>query len=614
MWKVIGAAGADITGEDFDEMVKCWGMKKVILDLARECWDERISIAKALLDTNTFKHKKDPIRTIATYYHSASNGGVERVNAGLIPMWLKMGYNVIFITDDPPGDDDYELPENLTRLLLPDFRTHKADMYYDRYTALSSIINDYNVDVFVFHYWISENAFWDMLTVKSCGCRFVMHCHNVFSMLLARNNPYFAEMPYIYEHFDAVLTLSKIDTAYWKSFNDKTYQMFNPLTFDLREVELSPLNSLDVLCLGRLVTEKNPIDTVSIIELVAQEIPDVKLHIVGKGEPHYSRIEDYIERNGLQRNVILHGFAIDVEKYYKNASVFLLTADYEGFCLTLLESKSYGVPCVCYEMPYLDFCQDGRGIVSVPHGDINAAAKEIVRLLRDSELRGRLGVEARASIEDYATIDIQKTWQKFFNNLEDNSLPTAPAEVTPEMFSALARTLGIHSKLLRTLQKANETTMREQRREIASLKERLSKASQAYAEKEENFREKIEVQKAKSDSIMQKKEEYKTMAENYRQKIADLKTREETHRQKAAEFKVKFETYKTKEETYKQRIADLKVKEESYKQKIAAHKTKEAAYIKHKQKLDAIYRSRSWKLARIISAPLRLIRRLVSRG
>ena len=576
--------------QGFDIMVEHWGAKTIILELAKKYWDDRITITKLLLGARTLNPKAGVIKTIATYFHHANNGGIQRVNAGLIPMWMSMGYAVIFITDDPPSDDDFELPEKLTWIVLPDFKTHRADTYEARYTALTEIVYEYNVDVFIYHSDTSGSAFWDMLTLKSCGCRVVLHCHNSFSRPLADNNPFFADMHHIYEHFDAVLTLSKTDTAYWKNFNNNTYQMYNPLTFDLRAIEPSPLDSYDVLWLARLARQKNPMHAVRIIEVVMQEIPNVKLHVVGKGEPYYTQIEEYIESNDLRDNVILHGFTLEVEKYYKSASVFLMTSNYEGLPLTLLESKSYGIPCVCYEMPYLDLCQDGKGIVSVPHWDIKAAAKEIVRLLSNPEQRRRLGAEARASAEDYASINIQERWQNLFDSLADGNAPSVPAEISPEVFSAIAHTIGLHSKVLQTAQLENAATMRVQRREIASLSNRLSRVSQAYEKKEENYKHKIETLNARVGESKQKKEDFKVRAEGYKQKITDLKA---------------------KEESYKQKITDFKTKEESYKQKIAAHKAKEATY---KQKLDDIYRSRSWKLARIISAPMRIVRRIVSRG
>ena len=47
-----------------------------------------------------------------------------------------------------------------------------------------------------------------------------------------------------------------------------------------------------------------------------------------------------------------------------------MTSQYEGFSLALLESRSFGVPCVSYEMPYLEMHRDGRGLIRVPQGDL----------------------------------------------------------------------------------------------------------------------------------------------------------------------------------------------------------------------------------------------------
>ena len=596
----------------FDKMVEYWGKKKVILELAKKHWHERTSLAKALLDANTLKPHKGKIKTIATYFHHANNGGIQRVNAELIPIWMNMGYKVILLTDDLANDDDYDLPESLIRIVLPAHNTHIADMYEPRFAALAEVIGAYDVDALIYHAYYSDSAFWDMLTVKSHGCQVVMYIHSVFSRLLADNNPYFAELPIIYKHFDAVLTLSKTDAAFWQVFNNNTFQVYNPLTFNLQKIEPSPLDSPDVLWLARLASPKNPMHAVRIIELAARKIPDIRLHIVGKGEPLISQIEDYIKTNKLSDNVILHGFTLNVDKYYINASIFLMTSDIEGLPLTLLESKSYGIPCVCYEMPYLDLCQDGRGIVSVPHGDITAAAEEVVRLLQDSALRKQLGADARASADDYAKIDIQKTWYELFDYLEiGNGAPTPYVEIDSEVFSITMQTISLHSNLLRRHQKDNASTIQRQRNEITSLNERITKMTQTYTQRTEADKKRIE-------SYQHRIEAYKTKVEIYQERIAAYKVKAATQKERDEAYKASIEAQKLKiadlknsGDRYRERLEVYKEKEETYKQKIAAYKSKEAAY---KQKLDDIYRSRSWKLARIISAPLRMLRSIVSGG
>jgi glycosyltransferase involved in cell wall biosynthesis len=125
---------------------------------------------------------------------------------------------------------------------------------------------------------------------------------------------------------------------------------------------------------------------------VTREIPDAKLYLIGSGEEElFNQLQELVEMLNLQENVILVGYTMQVEKYYKKAAVFVGTAEYEGQCLTFGEAMSYAVPIVTYDMPWLPFIQDGRGIVTVPQKQYDLLANEVVRLLKNPVLCEELG-------------------------------------------------------------------------------------------------------------------------------------------------------------------------------------------------------------------------------
>ena len=130
------------------------------------------------------------------------------------------------------------------------------------------------------------------------------------------------------------------------------------------------------------------------------------------------------------------------------------------------------------------------------------------------------------------------------------------------------------------------------------------------------YKARVEVYSQRIEAHQQRIEAYKVKEETYKEKIAAQKTKEESYKQKLTAQKTKQDSYtqriddlRAREENYKQKIDTLRTREENYKQKITQLKSKEEIY---KQKLDDIYCSRSWKLARIISAPIRMLRGIVS--
>ena len=54
----------------------------------------------------------------------------------------------------------------------------------------------------------------------------------------------------------------------------------------------------------------------------------------------------------MQDNVFIHDYAFDMRGLYTKASLSVLTSDYEGLPMSLLEAMSYGVPVISYPINY----------------------------------------------------------------------------------------------------------------------------------------------------------------------------------------------------------------------------------------------------------------------
>ena len=53
------------------------------------------------------------------------NGGVEKVLSKLLFVWKELGYNIVLFTDEEATSDDYEVPENLSRIYCQNIRILK---------------------------------------------------------------------------------------------------------------------------------------------------------------------------------------------------------------------------------------------------------------------------------------------------------------------------------------------------------------------------------------------------------------------------------------------------------------------------------------------------------
>jgi glycosyltransferase involved in cell wall biosynthesis len=108
---------------------------------------------------------------------------------------------------------------------------------------------------------------------------------------------------------------------------------------------------------------------------------------------------------GLAKLVHFVPSVSDPYPYYSLFDIFALTSREEPFSVSMLEAAECGLPIVCFAgaggAPEL--VGDDAGVI-VPYLDIDAMAKECIRLLEDDELRHRLGDTARHKVETQYTL------------------------------------------------------------------------------------------------------------------------------------------------------------------------------------------------------------------
>lgn len=510
----------ELFSEGFTKLVDVWGLEEVICNLAERRWFSRCSVAEKIVDFDYFRHiKRDAGKklTIAAYYHSIYNGGAQRVVATLCNMWSSLKnedgeelYNVVLITDGEPNRHEYPLNSNVKRAFLPSHLECVKEKYRARYEAWEDILERFDVDIVVNSMWNSPCALWDMMCVKGFKTKpaYIMHCHSFCCLPYQYPSESALTLTYIYRICDGVVTLSKCDERIVSAFSEYTKCIANPITFSETLPAAADVSKEEnaLVWVGRISVEKQPFDAVTMMSYVIKEIPNAKLYMVGAGESEmFKHLQDSIYESDLQNNVILTGFTKDVETYYQKANICVSTSEYEGFSLTFCEAMSHELPIVSYDMPWLIFMQDGRGIIPVQQKRVDILAREVVRLLKDPNEITRLGKEGKQQIEDMKKINIAEEWKLFFDGIGTGvRLLELPAgERTAYEFISLYQQIG-KNKLRASMQKqinelaAKRENVRREKNEIyAKLKitydEKFERGLEIKALKKENAKLKKQI-------------------------------------------------------------------------------------------------------------------------
>jgi glycosyltransferase involved in cell wall biosynthesis len=131
---------------------------------------------------------------------------------------------------------------------------------------------------------------------------------------------------------------------------------------------------------------------------------DALLRIVGIG-PEQDRLEQLTHNLGIADRVHFLGHlpfpALIAE--YRNATIFALPTEQEGFGIVFLEAMASGLPIVATSVAAVpEVVSDGVTAVLASAGDESTLAKNLETLLGDDALRKRLGEAGRARAARFA--------------------------------------------------------------------------------------------------------------------------------------------------------------------------------------------------------------------
>ncbi|ELS3707448.1 glycosyltransferase family 4 protein [Campylobacter upsaliensis] len=176
-----------------------------------------------------------------------------------------------------------------------------------------------------------------------------------------------------------------------------------------------------VLSIGRFIQDKGFLRLIDIWKRVQEnaEFKDWKLIIVGEGVQK-EQIEDKIKALHLSTSIIIKPFTKEVEKEYLSASIYAMTSHKEGLPMVLLESCSYGLPSVAFDIAGLsDIIENEKSGFLIKDNDLENYADKLQVLMRDEKLRKTMGENAKELVKKRFSKEIVlKKWQDLFASLK----------------------------------------------------------------------------------------------------------------------------------------------------------------------------------------------------
>ena len=204
----------------------------------------------------------------------------------------------------------------------------------------------------------------------------------------------------VYESASAVICISRrVQAEVRKAADANTVVVYNGVDTSLffPGPESSPSTILSV---GNLIPTKGHAALLRAFSHISRVIPECVIEIIGEG-PERKNLQELAWNFGIAERVRFLGRQTrsEVAEAMRRCAVFALPSSYEGLGCVYLEAMASGKPAIgCTLQGIEDIIESGRNGFLVAAENEPELSDALLQLLRDRQLRQRLGSAARDTI------------------------------------------------------------------------------------------------------------------------------------------------------------------------------------------------------------------------
>lgn len=364
---------------------------------------------------------------------TCNSGGMERVLANKANYLVKHGYEVLIITTDQNGkvpffqlDDEikcYDLGINYEENNRGTFWNkliHYPGKQWKHKRLLSSLLKSERPDITI-SMFCNEVSF--LPDIKD-GSKKVLEIH--FSkykrLLYGRKglwrlaDKWFSIQDEKWvKRYDKFVVLTEEDRSFWGNL---TNLLVIPNARTFTPLETADMENKTVIAIGRYTYQKGFDRLIDAWRILSPDYPDWKLKIIGDGEDK-DMMEEMIDKYNLRNSLFLISSNNEIEKYYLEASFYVMSSRYEGLPMVLLEAQAFGLPVVsfCCKCGPSDIIENGVNGYLVEEGNVSALALRMKDIMSDIGLRRKMSKNAIIKSKNFSVDSVMSHWINLFDSL-----------------------------------------------------------------------------------------------------------------------------------------------------------------------------------------------------
>jgi glycosyltransferase involved in cell wall biosynthesis len=279
---------------------------------------------------------------------------------------------------------------------------HKYDvLHYHNYRHplcdISAFIGKFNKSANILH---GHGPFFEKGEI-SRGKHFVYNLYDRIAKktILKWSDKIIALNEFEYDNFKKIINNEDRLTIIPNAAERESFNKTDPTTF-INNYKLQ--NKKIILCLGIINAAKRQDLLVEALPVIIKEIPDAFLVLVGPDGGYLQKVKDAAARLNAEKYYKFIGplMGDDKHKVYDAACIFALPSDKDAYPLVIAEAMAHYLPVVATDArgPKV-MIHDGIDGYLLKKRDVKGIALAIIKLLKDENLRIKMGNNARINAE-----------------------------------------------------------------------------------------------------------------------------------------------------------------------------------------------------------------------
>lgn len=349
------------------------------------------------------------------YLHGA--GGAEKQIIMLANALAARGHEIHLIIL-AANNSQYDIRNDVNKHDLSDLEKKSGSKILNRYLALKEILKEIVPDASI-NYWLQSAYFCAMMSKSITG-------KVIYSERGDPGDKEYSGMLGIvrwlaFKRINGFVFQSEGARNYFsEKIRKKSIVIHNSVSIpDDKYTIPCECRKKKIVTVGRLHPQKNQKILIDAFSKIANDFPEFVLDIYGDGELKKD-LQEQICRLDMEKRIYLKGTVKNILDYVYDASIFVLSSDYEGLPNSLMESLALGVPSIstdCKPGGARTLIKDGLNGWIVPRGNADILAKKIKQVLNSEIDNCLLKKEAISFRVSHSSKTVFNKWDEYIKLL-----------------------------------------------------------------------------------------------------------------------------------------------------------------------------------------------------